>query len=128
MTGSGKAAMATRLTVAAATAPPVRPSAWRKLLLELMNASKSRVDGLANQSHLQVALSQPEISQSIDVAIDRRDLLAGIGQQVEHADEHAVVAKLVLFGDALAQRHYLVAVMAGNVMSAAVAQVGLAPF
>lgn len=53
------------------------------------------------------------------------DLRARVGRQLEDADQHAVVAKLLLVGDAPGQRHQLVAVVAGNVERAAVQAVGL---
>ena len=50
----------------------------------------------AGQRGLQVGLGDPEVAQRFDVAGDARHLLAGIGEQFEDADEHAVVAKQVL--------------------------------
>ena len=45
---------------------------------------------------------------------------ARVGQQLEDADQHPVVAQQVLVGDALAQRHDLVAIVAGDVVGRAV--------
>ena len=58
--------------------------------------------------------------------VDAGHLGARVGEQFEHADQHAVVAQHVLLGDALAQRHEFVAVLFRHAPGAAVVAVGLA--
>ena len=63
-------------------------------------------------------------SQNCCKAVDRRrhagDLVARVRQQLEHADEHAVVAKNVFLGHGLSKRHDLIAVVPGQVVGRAV--------
>ena len=66
--------------------------------------------GTAAQRLLQAGVGDPEITLGLDGGIDRGGLFARIGQQGEDADEHAVVAQQVFFGDALAQRHQFILV------------------
>ena len=53
-------------------------------------------------------------------------LVAGVGEQFEHADEHAVVAQQVLLGNHPAQRQDLVAVVPAHIPGRAVGGVGFA--
>ena len=41
----------------------------------------------------QIGLGDPEVAQRLDIGVDARDLLARVGEQLEHADQHAVVAQ-----------------------------------
>ena len=54
-------------------------------------------------------VGQPELLLGLDRAGHAGDLAAGLSQQLEHADQHAVVAQQVLIRDGLVQRHQLVA-------------------
>src|SRR5687767_12854212 len=116
MTGSGKAAIATRLTVEAATAAPAAavPARKRRRLVVMGMCSvggsvaataaaggdgtrlhREATGGLADQGRLQRSIGQPEIALRFDRLHDAADLLSRIGEQLEHADQHPVVAKLV---------------------------------
>src|SRR5574343_938020 len=113
-TGSGNAAMATRLTAVAETAAVSAPAPRKKLRLENIvktpdsvgrctaaraghrgRGSSAAEAGLADECHVEVRLGDPEIAQCLDRGVNAGDLGSGIGQQLEHADEHAVVEQHV---------------------------------
>src|SRR6266545_4939460 len=78
----------------------------------------------ARQRELEIGAGEPEITLRLDRCDDARDLLARLGQQLEDARQHAVVAEQRLVGDRLAQRHDLVAVMAREIVGGAIGVVG----
>src|SRR5438132_14369965 len=118
--GSGSAAIATRLTAAAATAVVSAPAPVRKFLrfvisIPLLSLCRPSVTGcfatttgrgrghhrggrLAGHGGCQCGVGEPELLVGVDGCDDTRYLLAGVGQQFEHADQHAVVAQHVFFG------------------------------
>jgi hypothetical protein len=51
------------------------------------------------------------------------DVVPRVGQQLEHTNQHGVVAQHVFIGHGLAQRHNLVAVMPGQVVAGAVGRI-----
>ena len=81
-----------------------------------------------DQGLVECGLGQPEVAQGFDGGVDAGDLQPRVGEQFEHADEHAVVAQQVLVQDALTQRHDLVTVVAGDVPGRAVGAVGFTHF
>src|SRR3989344_1614942 len=143
-TGSGRAAIATLLTLAAATAPPAMPANRKKSLLEFMMVSlrgsvactslgsgctaarDANAGGLANERRLQSGVRQPELLFGVQGRHHRVHLIAGVSKQLENADQHPVVAKLVFFGDGFSQRDHLVAVVARDFIRRAVRGIALA--
>ena len=61
--------------------------------------------GAPDQRCLHRGVGQPELLFSIDGGNHSFHLIPVVGQQLEYTDEHAVVAKLVLFADALLDGH-----------------------
>src|SRR3989304_4903296 len=137
--------MATLLTVAAVTAAVTAPAPRKKSRRESIEFPLSSVTGcgfgaghlgfscgahagFAHQRHFEVGLRNPEIAQRFDIAVHAGNLGTRIGEQLEHADDHAVGARLILLGDAFAQRHYFVTIVLRNVETGTVALVGLAHF
>src|SRR6185436_4284221 len=59
----------------------------------------------AAKNALKLSFRKPEASECFDISVDAGHLLSRIGEQFKHADQHAVVAQLILFGDGPAQRH-----------------------
>src|SRR5688572_22894730 len=113
---SGTAACATRLTAAAPSI--AAPAVFRKLRLVFMIPSRlvaataggrrrcfggpgRAADRPAREACLQFRVGDPEIAQRSKIGIDGDDLLARIGEQLEHAGEHAVVAQEHLLRNAL---------------------------
>src|SRR3989344_983902 len=143
-TGSGRAAIATLLTLAAATAPPAMPANRKKSLLEFMMVSlrgsvactslgsgctaarDANAGGLANERRQQSGVRQPELLCGVQGRHHRVHLIAGVSKQLENADQHPVVAKLVFFGDGFSQRDHLVAVVARDFIRRAVRGIALA--
>ena len=80
------------------------------------------------QGRFKIGLRDPECLLGVDGIGDCLRLFAGVGQQFEHADQHAVVAQLIFVGDFFTQGDHLVAVAAGDVVGAAVVAVALARF
>ena len=80
---------------------------------------------LADHRHFQITASDPEIAQGFDIAVDATDLRPGISEQVENANQHAVVAEHVLVRNPLVEGDHLVTVMAGNVVIGSVGVIGL---
>ena len=89
-------------------------------------ASGRRQAGFADESHVEVGLRKPEVALGLDGGVDAGDLQTRVGEQLEDADQHAVVAQQVLLGDLLAQRHDLVLVVARDVVGGAPRAVSLA--
>src|SRR3569623_443565 len=137
LTISGSAAWAAGLTVATAAAPPNLKKS-RLEAIKILSVSAHRVDRrgrdgsdcsfirCAGQCHPHVGIGEPEIALRLDGGVHRRDLRTRVGQQLEHADQHAVVAILVFLGDALLQWHHLVAQVAGDGVLALLHGIGLA--
>ncbi|CAJ7226688.1 Uncharacterised protein [Burkholderia pseudomallei] len=73
-------------------------------------------------------MREPVVLQRIDIGVHRADLIARVGKQLEHADEHAVVAQQHLVGNRLAQRHDLVAIVLRDVVARHVRRVRFAHF
>src|SRR5688572_18340185 len=123
---SGTAPIAARLTAAAPMNAALRPrNCLRSVMCRFLLVPRARRGGRSGggarsngtpswrageQRRLEVGLGDPEVARGLDRADHGVRLLARIGQQLEDADEHAVVAQQVLFRDRLAQRHDLVAV------------------
>src|SRR3989344_5267423 len=121
-TGSGIAAIATLLTLAAATAPPAMPANRKKSLLEFMMVS---LRGSVACTSLGSGCTAARDANAGGLANERR-LQSGVRQQLENADQHPVVAKLVFFGDGFSQRDHLVAVVARDFIRRAVRGIALA--
>ena len=86
-------------------------------------------DGCAGiDCQLEIGVGDPEIAQRFDRCGDRGDLLARVDQELEHADQHGVVAQDVLVRDALAQREDDVAIAACDLVRRAVRGEPLAHF
>ena len=79
--------------------------------------------GLAYQRGLQSRLGQPELLQRRDGAHDAGGLRARIGQQLEHADQHAVVAQQVFLADALLRGQDVIAVVRSHIPGGAVGRI-----
>src|SRR5881396_2545782 len=103
ITGSGSAAIATLLTLVAAMAAPAPALPSRKLrrfaVMRLFRRSmagragitlrgagaRARQGGrLADQRGLQGCVGQPEVALRVDGLDDARDLLARVGEELEH--------------------------------------------
>src|SRR3989338_1970788 len=142
MTGSGSPAMATRLTALAATAPPAMPANLKNSLLDVIACTccsvgfgaaagcrggrrQGSVGGAADQGGLKCGVRQPKLLFCIDCRHHGIDLVACIGQQLEHANDHSVVSKLVFFRNQFAQWNDLVAVMSGNIKCGSVGRIVL---
>src|SRR5574343_1428620 len=132
MTGSGKAASATRLTALAATAPPAILANRKKSLLDVIallscsmssRASARRAgrhgqgghSGAADQRCLQGCVRQPVLLLRSDGGGHGADLSTSIGHQLKDTNQHAVVTKLVFFGDHTAHGQHFIPVMLGHI-------------
>src|SRR6185436_20598875 len=111
-TASGSTAAPTRLTAAAPRkAAPARKKSLR-FDMRFLSVAGGRFGGsgwrrhggagprrAAGQCGLEVGLGDQEVAQCQHVVGHATDLLTRIGEQLEHTDEHAVVAQQVLLGD-----------------------------
>ena len=78
-----------------------------------------------DQGRLEVGVCQPELLLGIDGRHDGGHLVAGVGEQLEDADEHAVVPKQVFVGDGFAKRYHLIAVVPRDVVGGSVGRIRL---
>src|SRR5260370_63540 len=129
---SGRAARATRLTAAletAATAAPVKKLRRFMSVARCVRGSGCGGAGCgldrawrgSGQSQLQVGVGQPEVALGVGGGGHGLGAVAGLGQQLPDADEHAVVAEHGFVLDEAAQRQHLGLLLVGQVPGRAVA-------
>src|SRR5215475_2057567 len=80
----------------------------------------------ARHRRAEIDAGEPEAALGLDAGHVGVDARARLREQREHVDLHRVVTKQRLVRDDLAQRQHLVAVVPGDLISGAVAAIGVA--